>query len=147
MKTYTALLKSVAAGLIILLMNNPAPADTSVTRLPPCPETPNCVSSQAADAAHFIDPIPYSGTPVSALERLTSVLATLPRMTITAEQGHYLHAEARSLVFRFVDDVEFLLDTDRQLIHVRSASRSGYSDLGVNRRRVESIRTAFLKTP
>ena len=66
-----------------------------------------------------------------------------PRITIVREEEGYMHAEARSLLFRFVDDVEFLLDADNRLIHVRSASRTGYSDLGVNRRRVERIRTAF----
>jgi len=66
---------------------------------------------------------------------------------LALEEGDYLHAEARSLLFRFVDDVEFLFDADKQVIHVRSASRTGYSDLGVNRRRVERIRRAFSNTP
>jgi uncharacterized protein (DUF1499 family) len=75
------------------------------------------------------------------------VLATIPRLSITVEQGNYLRAEVRSRVFRFVDDIEFLLDTEQQLIHVRSASRSGHSDFGVNRRRVEQIHKAFMRTP
>jgi uncharacterized protein (DUF1499 family) len=143
----STLLKSAAAGLILLLMNMPAPAEEIVTQLSACPDTPNCVSSQSSDTAHFIAPIPFSGPPGSALQRLKGVLAAEPRTVITVEQGSYLHAEARSLVFQFVDDIEFLLDTAQQLIHVRSASRSGYSDLGVNRRRVERIRKAFSTAP
>lgn len=141
------MLKLAAAGLIILLMSISAQAEETITQLSACPDTPNCVSSQALDTAHFIAPIPYSGSPDSALQRLRTVLATGQRTTITVEQGAYLHAEVRSRVFHFVDDIEFLLDTEQQLIHVRSASRTGYSDFGVNRRRVEHIRTAFMKAP
>ncbi len=141
------MLKLAAASLIILLMSISAQAEETITQLSACPDTPNCVSSQALDTAHFIAPIPYSGSPDSALQRLRTVLATGQRTTITAKQGAYLHAEVRSPIFRFVDDIEFLLDTEQQLIHVRSASRTGYSDFGVNRRRVEHIRTAFMKAP
>ena len=141
------MLKSATAGLIMLLMSTPAPAGQTITQLSACPDKPNCVSSQSHDPAHFIEPIPYSGSPASALQGLKAVLASEPRTTITVEQGNYLHAEVRSLVFRFVDDIEFLLDTKQQRIHVRSASRSGYSDLGVNRRRVERIRNSFTETP
>jgi uncharacterized protein (DUF1499 family) len=84
---------------------------------------------------------------VEALARLKQVLLNEPRTSIVKEEGDYLHAEARSFLFRFVDDVEFLLDADQQVIHVRSASRIGYSDLGVNRRRIERIRSAFNNTP
>lgn len=67
----------------------------------------------------------------------------MPRTRIVKEDGVYLHAEVRSFLFRFVDDLEFLIDTEQSLIHMRSASRTGYSDLGVNRRRVEHVRKAF----
>jgi uncharacterized protein (DUF1499 family) len=128
-------------------MSMSAPAEENIMQLSACPDTPNCISSQASDTTHFIAPIPYSGSAESALQRLRTVLAGLPRTTITAEQGAYLHAETRSRLFRFVDDIEFLLDTEQQLIHVRSASRTGYSDFGVNRRRVAHIRAAFMEAP
>lgn len=128
-------------------MGTPALTAEGMTQLPACPDRPNCVSSQSADAAHAIEPISYRDTPEAALARLRSILADMPRTTIKKEQAGYLHAEVRSRVFRFVDDVEFLLDADHRLIHVRSASRTGYSDLGVNRRRVERIRKAFTGTP
>jgi uncharacterized protein (DUF1499 family) len=115
----------------------------AVNRLPPCPDKPNCVSSQASDSTHQVAPILFTGSPTAAWEKLGKVLATESRIQIVDRQEMYLHAEARSLIFRFVDDVEFLLDSKASVIHVRSAARSGYSDLGVNRRRVERIRTMF----
>ena len=77
------------------------------------------------------------------MQRLRHALLAEPRITLVSEEGGYLHAEARSLIFRFVDDIEFLLAPAEGLIHVRSAARTGYSDVGVNRRRVERIRQAF----
>jgi uncharacterized protein (DUF1499 family) len=113
-------------------------------RLAPCPNTPNCVSSQADDA-HRMDPIPYDGDPEEALARLRTVLALRPRTLVVEEKGDYLRAECVSLLFRFVDDVEFVVDRDAKVIHFRSASRVGRYDLGVNRERMEEIRKAFLQ--
>ncbi len=79
------------------------------------------------------------------MHRLKTALKSEQRITVVSEHDGYLHIEARSLVFRFVDDVEFLIDPGHHLIHMRSASRTGYSDLGVNRRRVERIRRAFMR--
>ncbi len=113
-------------------------------RLAPCPDSPNCVSSQAADPTHRMDPIPFDGDAAAALARLKAVLAARPRTTVLEERSGYLRVESVSLVFRFVDDVEFLVDRDAKVIHFRSASRVGRSDLGVNRKRMEEIREAFL---
>jgi uncharacterized protein (DUF1499 family) len=109
----------------------------------PCPDSPNCVSSQSDDPDHVIEPLRYEGTPQAAREQLLSVIRKMKRVNIIIEQEHYLRVEYTSAVFRFVDDVEFFFDPSKKLIHVRSASRIGYSDLGVNRQRVEQIRTAF----
>jgi uncharacterized protein (DUF1499 family) len=119
-------------------MTNVSPAS-----LPPCPDSPNCVSSQATNEARQVDPIAFTLPPQQALARLKQVLASMPRTRIVKEEGGYLHAEVRSFLFRFVDDLEFLLDTENSLIHMRSASRTGHSDFGVNRRRVERVRKAF----
>ena len=110
--------------------------------LPPCPDKPNCVSSQAPpdDAQHFIKPLSVTGDPGTAWESLRRALAAMPRTRIVEDTGEYLHAEATSLVFRFVDDLECALDRPKSLIHMRSASRVGYSDFGVNRKRVEKLR-------
>src|SRR5260370_26888487 len=86
-------------------------------RLTPCPATPNCVSSQATDPARRTDPIPFDGDADAALARLKAVLAARPRTSVVEEKGDYLRAQSVSRVFRFVDDVEFLLDRDAKVIH------------------------------
>lgn len=73
------------------------------------------------------------------MERLKSIVAGMPRAKVVSSTDRYLHAEFTSALFRFVDDVEFLIDPDAKQIHFRSASRVGYSDLGANRRRMEAI--------
>lgn len=108
-----------------------------------CPDSPNCVSSQATEPRHFIEPFRFSDNPSMALLRLKQALLNEKRVTIVNEQADYLHAEVRSLIFRFVDDVEFRLRPGQQLIQLRSASRAGYSDFGVNRRRINRIRQNF----
>lgn len=108
-------------------------------KLLPCPNKPNCVSTFAADPEHAMDPIRFEGEPDEAWKRLRALVEDLPRTTVVADDGRYMHVEFRSLIFRFPDDVEFLLDRDAELIHFRSASRAGYSDLGVNRARLQRI--------
>lgn len=116
-------------------------------RLAPCPATPNCVCSQDDAPGHAIEPLRFDDSPEAAWDRLRRAVRAQPRTRIVEESERYLHAEATTRLLRFVDDVEFLLDRGGRQIHVRSASRLGYSDLGVNRRRVEAIRTAYLQTP
>ncbi|MCC6533841.1 MAG: DUF1499 domain-containing protein [Burkholderiales bacterium] len=120
------------------------PADLGVTagRLKPCPTTPNCVHSQSAGRAH-IDPLVFRGNADAALRGVRSILAAMPRVRVVEHTDDYLRAEASSRWLGFIDDVEFLLDPDASVIHVRSAARMGYSDFGVNRARVERIRAAF----
>jgi uncharacterized protein (DUF1499 family) len=134
-----------AATLAVLSAIAKKPANLGVRdgRLAPCPDSPNCVSSQAGDDAHRMDPIPFTGDADAAWIRLKAALANQPRTTVVEERGDYLRVEAVSLVFRFVDDVEFLMDRDEKVIHFRSASRVGRSDLGVNRKRMEAIRKGF----
>jgi uncharacterized protein (DUF1499 family) len=126
-------------GLIIMTLNSPTEAKT----LPPCPGSPNCVASQAADGEHFIAPFKVKGKPEDAFAALKTALAGQSRTVITEASDDTVHAEATSLIFRFVDDVDAILDKDTGLIHIRSASRVGYSDFGVNRRRVERLRTTL----
>jgi uncharacterized protein (DUF1499 family) len=112
-------------------------------RLAACPDSPNCVCSQSAGPRHAIDPLRYEGTVQKARESLVKAISGMKRVRIVLAEERYIHAEFTSALFRFVDDVEFLLDDSTGTIHVRSASRVGYSDLGVNRRRVEQIRSRF----
>ncbi len=113
----------------------------------PCPDSPNCVSSQAdpSDEIHYMAALPYSGSVVAAKEKLLAIVKSQPRTTIVTEEDTYLHVEYRSLIFRFVDDVEFSIEQETHLIHFRSASRLGHSDLGVNRKRMAKIRAQFVQ--
>lgn len=110
-------------------------------KLTPCPNTPNCVCSQGADAAHSIEPLTYNSSPAEAMAALKKTIEAMPKTKIITENNNYLYAEFTSALMGFVDDVEFYLDETAKVIHVRSASRLGQSDLGVNRKRIETIRT------
>ena len=112
-------------------------------QLADCPSSPNCVSTQATDPVHRMDPISFSGSPEEALKMLKADIAAWPRTKIVTSDDRYIHAEFTSLLFRFVDDVEFLIDPATKQIHFRSASRVGKSDLGVNRLRMAEIRRQF----
>jgi uncharacterized protein (DUF1499 family) len=141
----------IQKGVVFMLMafttscSFAAPAGLGVKqgRLAPCPSSPNCVSTQSPDESHRMDPIPYQGSMGEARERVRGIVLAMPRTKIAGETDDYLHAEFRSLIWRFVDDVEFLFDDASKRIHFRSASRVGHSDLGVNRKRMETIRERF----
>lgn len=115
-------------------------SDAAVKQLAPCPSSPNCVSTQVQDQEHLIAPFRYQMGRAEAKQALQEIVRSLPRTNLVEENETYLHYEFTSLLLRFVDDVEFLFDDETKTIHFRSASRTGYSDLGVNRRRMEEIR-------
>lgn len=117
----------------------------SEKKLPPCRDSPNCVSSQAQDPKHFIEPFKIIGSPEKAWKALKKAIADHGRMVITHETADTLHAEATSLVFGFIDDINAILDADKNLIQIRSASRTGHSDFGVNRKRIEALRLQLQK--
>jgi uncharacterized protein (DUF1499 family) len=108
--------------------------------LPDCPNRPNCVSSKALDAKHLVKPFQIKRGSISGWTAIRKVLGNLPRTTVVTFTDQYIHAECKSRLFRFIDDLELLLDPKTGVIAIRSASRIGYSDLGVNRRRVETLR-------
>ncbi len=113
-------------------------------QLAQCPATPNCVNSQAKDTKHYIEPVITTGSTLEVKNRILNIIAELKRSKIIVAEENYIRAEFVSKVFRFVDDVEFYFpDTKSKemTIHVRSASRVGHSDLDVNRKRIEQIRT------
>jgi uncharacterized protein (DUF1499 family) len=112
-------------------------------RLAPCPNSPNCVSSQSNDPIHQIAPLNFTSTPEQAISSLKIIIQSLPRTKIIQENEDYVYAEFKSALMGFVDDVEFYLDRKNNVIQVRSASRLGYGDLGVNRQRIETIRVKF----
>ncbi|MGD8396554.1 MAG: DUF1499 domain-containing protein [Candidatus Eiseniibacteriota bacterium] len=140
----------VIVALPVLIMvwarSAPRPDHLGVANghLAPCPSSPNCVTSgAAADSSHRMEPWQYEGPAAVARERLLAIIRATRGTRVIETDGSYIAAEFRTPVFGFVDDVEFLIDGDRRQIHFRSASRLGYSDLGVNRRRMERLGDRF----
>lgn len=132
------------ARLFVVPAISPRPADLGVDsagNLRPCPPTPNCVHTQAdpADTEHFMPPIALAAdtSPEQAQDRIRQIINDIDRSTIITDDERYLHAEVRSLLWGFVDDVEFYFADDA--IHFRSGARLGRSDIGVNRQRMEAI--------
>ena len=138
-----------AAAVVLVAAGCPAtrPTNLGATRgaLAPCLESPNCVNDRATDEVHKIAPLTYAGARADAMAKLASVVEATPRARIVSRTDDYLNAEYTSLIWRFVDDVEFLFDADGRTIHVRSASRVGYGDMGVNRKRIEEVRGRLAK--
>ena len=124
-------------------MSADLPPPPAIHRLAPCPDRPNCVSSLAEDASHRVEPLPLDGTPEQALARLREIIEAMPRVTVDEVGEAHLKARFRSRLFGFTDDLELVVDAQAGIIHIRSASRVGYSDLGVNRSRVEAISSRY----
>lgn len=138
----------LAAGQFGAFRGHP-PGDLGVRdgRLKPPSRTPNSVSSQAAlhaghprSAEAAIDPLPLVGPPAAAIARLRALLESMPGARVVEADERYLYAQFTTRWLGFVDDVEFWVDESNGVIHVRSASRIGRRDFGVNRQRVEAIR-------
>ena len=115
------------------------------SRLAPCPWTPNCVSSDARDESHLAPGFRLAVPAADAWRLARSAVLSLPRTKIIAETDDYLHAECSSAFFGFVDDFELHLRPTQGMIAVRSAARLGHSDFGVNRRRVETLRSLLAR--
>ena len=116
-----------------------------LTDLTPCPDSPNCVSTKSNDPGHAMPPLPYLKSGQESMDRLVGIVHEMKRANIVAATPTYLHVEFRSALFRFVDDVEFVLEDSARLIHFRSASRTGYYDFGVNRRKMKDISDRYLR--
>jgi len=112
-------------------------------KLPPCPDKPNCVSTQSPDPARAMEPLPFIGGRQESRDRILEIVRSMKRSEIVEVSEAFLHVQFRSRVFRFVDDVIFLFDETERLVHFRSASRVGTYDFGVNRRRMEDISSRY----
>jgi len=130
-------------SLYVCILLSAPHATAAPNKLSPCPDSPNCVSSRSTDPARFIEPLRYTGNLADARQKLIELLENSKRTRLIRVEMDYIHAEFRSLIFNFVDDVEFYFSSEDRIIHVRSASRTGYYDFGVNRRRVERLRGIF----
>ena len=145
MSRYLSIIFGLIITLSVSLTASPAMAATGLSdgHLQPCPESPNCVVSQDGDEKHSVEPITYSGDRNEVKSALLKVLSVVPRTEVVEDTGDYIRTESTSRLFKFVDDAEFYFPEDENVIQVRSASRVGESDLGVNRRRIEQIRLAL----
>jgi uncharacterized protein (DUF1499 family) len=134
----------ISAVLLTVLScaSNPPKEQLLDGKLRACPKSPNCVSSEGDTPSSRVDPLTFKGPPEKAWGDLKETIRELGGK-IQEEHDGYLWATFTSRVFRFVDDVEFRMVSTDGMMHVRSGSRVGYSDLGVNRRRVEKLRTLF----
>jgi uncharacterized protein (DUF1499 family) len=108
-----------------------------------CPDKPNCVSTFSQDRRHSMLPLNFRGDAKESLDRLKKVVLSFPGTELVSEKENYLHFTFKSSFFGFIDDVEFYLEQNQKVIHFRSASRVGYSDLGANRKRMDAILERF----
>jgi len=113
-------------------------------QLRPCPTSPNCVCSEQQIEGAFVEPLSYTTTAEDAWRNIKQAIVDTGGVVVT-EQNGYLHARYETPLMRYIDDVEMRLNKKQQVIHIRSASRVGHSDLGANRKRVTRIRAAFAK--
>jgi len=125
------------------LLMNTATNSMAEDKLAPCPDKPNCVSSLATEDKQKIAPMSYDGNRATAHLRLLAALSKLKNTEIVEDSHPFLHVKITSTLWNFIDDVSFFFDDENKLIHMRSASRSGYYDFGVNRRRLENIRALY----
>lgn len=143
------------SGMLLLLIPAMAlfscagkrPAELGATdgRLRACPASPNCVCSEDSDEQHGIAPLTYTGEAAAAFARARAAALSLPRTELINETADYMHFESTTPLMGYVDDLELQLEPAKNEIAIRSASRLGYGDMGVNRKRVEELRAAYTK--
>jgi uncharacterized protein (DUF1499 family) len=129
--------------ILLATMAQGATAEELMVRdqsLLPCPTSPNCVSTMATEKSQAMAPYRFQKPLYEAKARLIQIFSGFPRTELVKEEEAYLHFEARSFLFQFVDDVEFVFDEESKTIHFRSAARSGHYDFGVNRKRMKDLR-------
>ncbi len=134
----------VLFGLVITSCAGMPPSHLGVKngKFVPCPDKPNCVNSQSSGKDHYVEPLTYKGSKEAAAKKLKKVIRSMERTRIVEDTDHYLRVEFKSAVMGFVDDVEFYFP-DEPIIHLKSASRIGYSDFGVNNKRIKLVRKLF----
>jgi uncharacterized protein (DUF1499 family) len=132
-------LAGLTATLLIILGCSIKPPDNPGSKkgiLYPCPDAPNCVSTQSSDSRHAMLPLPFNGTKDQSRNRITAIIRSMKGSKIIDSSDSYIYAQFRTRFLRFVDDVEFFFDDTANTAHFRSASRVGYYDFGLNRRRM-----------
>jgi uncharacterized protein (DUF1499 family) len=137
----------VAFGALLTFQNLRTPTHLGLKdgQLAPMPTKPNAVSSQTDVEDKKVEPLPFKATPEQTLEAVTAALTQLGGNEIQEQQSHYIYSVFTTPKMRYHDDVEIYLDNDAQLVHFRSQSRAGHSDMGVNRKRYDAFRALYLK--
>lgn len=140
--------KYIITGCLVLFLSScsgtmPDNLGVNAGKLIECPGSPNCVNTQSTVEAEQMSPLSYSGSMADAKAKLIKVIEGQGRTKIVKQTDSYIHAEFKTKIMRFVDDVEFYFDDTNKQIHFRSASRLGHSDLGLNRERMENITSLF----
>jgi uncharacterized protein (DUF1499 family) len=143
MKNLSSKRLSLYFCILLSATNAEAGSTDRPDKFSPCPDSPNCVSTQSTDEAHFIEPLHYAGSLADARQKLIDILENTKRVRLVKVETDTIHAEFRSLIFQFTDDLELYFPPDQAIIHIKSASRKGYYDFGANRRRVERLRSTF----
>jgi uncharacterized protein (DUF1499 family) len=138
-----AIVITAVMAMLARVVKAPPNLGVSNGKLAPCPNSPNCVSTQSQDPRHQIDPIPYTASPAEVRATLLKIIRSMERTQIIRDEPTYIHVEFRTKGIGYVDDVEFALDQEVGVIHFRSSARLPYYDWGVNRERMEEIRAAF----
>ena len=129
---------------MITIQTKKRPIGIKDGKLQPCPKSPNCVSTQSTDAKHKMDPLNYTDDIKEVKSKIKEIIKSFKRTRLITEEEDYLHFEFRTATFKFVDDVEFYFDDSAKLIHFRSAAQKGWSDMGVNKKRMKKIRDLFI---
>ncbi|MFW5443911.1 MAG: DUF1499 domain-containing protein [Methylococcaceae bacterium] len=130
--------------LFAFIVNAYAAEEMPLTmKLTPCPNSPNCVSSQSKSAFSQISPLSYKMSEIQAIDKIKKIMLEMPRTTLIKETDQYLHIEYRTAILKFVDDVEIIINDTEKVIHLRSASRLGFWDIGANKRRINGIKKKF----
>ncbi len=146
-KTFTHYYLLLFTLMSLLSCSGQRPTNIGITdsKLSACPASPNCVSSDASDETHNIPPFQLVEVTTDTWQVIRQAVLELPRTEIITETTNYIHAECSSAVFGFVDDLELHLRVSDNSIAIRSASRLGHSDFGVNRKRIETLRNSLMK--
>ncbi len=146
MKLIAVILVLIAATVIFLIVQNttmPSGLGVKNGQLSPVPKSPNAVSSQTSDEKKKVEPLPFKGDLRETKDAVKRILRTYGNIEIQAEEINYLHAVSTTPTMRFHDDLEFYFDEKAGLVHIRSASRTGYSDMGLNRERYKRLTTLY----
>lgn len=136
---------TIIAATLLVMQNLKLPNNLGITngKLSPLPSTPNAVSSQTEDKERYVEPLVFKTDSKTTRTALKAMLSSFKNVNIVTESDYYIHAVSISGKMRYRDDLEFFIDTNQNVVHFRSGSRVGYSDMGLNRERYNQIKQIY----